>query len=167
MIETLHFTTRLGSLRLVAQDERLTFCGFIDQSPRPGLPPGAVERPDSPTLAAARLQLTEWLDGRRKLFDLPLDLSAGTPFQQAVWLAIAAIPFGRTTTYRALAEGLGAPQAVRAVGAATGRNPIGLIVPCHRVLGTDGRLTGYAGGLDRKAALLRLEGHGDRQLSLV
>ena len=94
----------------------------------------------------------------RQAFDLPLDLSGGTPFQQAVWRALLAIPSGATTSYGALARALGSPTAVRAVGAAVGRNPISIVVPCHRVLGAGGALTGYAGGLARKQALLRLEG---------
>ena len=87
---------------------------------------------------------------------MPLD-AQGTPFQQAVWRALLAIPSGATTSYGALARALGSPTAVRAVGAAVGRNPLSVVVPCHRVLGADGSLTGYAGGLDRKTALLTLE----------
>ena len=88
---------------------------------------------------------------------MPLDLSAGTAFQQAVWQALLALPCGHTTTYAALGQSIGRPSAVRAVAAAVGRNPISVVVPCHRVLGSDGNLTGYAGGLPRKAALLVLE----------
>ena len=88
---------------------------------------------------------------------MPLDLSAGTAFQQAVWQALLALPCGHTTTYAALSQSLGRPSAVRAVAAAVGRNPISVVVPCHRVLGSGGSLTGYAGGLPRKAALLALE----------
>ena len=91
-------------------------------------------------------------------FELPLDLEAGTSFQQAVWRALLQIPAGGTTSYGALGQCLGKPQASRAVGAAVGRNPVSVVVPCHRVLGTGGALTGYAGGLERKSALLRLEG---------
>ena len=109
-------------------------------------------------LRAAARQLAQYLAGTRQAFDLPLDLSGGTPFQQAVWRALLAIPSGATTSYGALARALGSPTAVRAVGAAVGRNPISIVVPCHRVLGAGGALTGYAGGLARKQALLRLEG---------
>ncbi|KAF1047314.1 methylated-DNA--[protein]-cysteine S-methyltransferase [Xylophilus sp.] len=109
-------------------------------------------------LLQTRGQLLDYFAGRRTGFDLPLDLAFGTPFQQAVWQALLAIPLGRTTSYGAIARGLGSASAVRAVGAAVGRNPISVIVPCHRVVGTGGALTGYAGGLDRKVALLELEG---------
>ena len=98
------------------------------------------------------------LRGERAGFDLALDLGGGTPFQQAVWQALLRIPRGQTASYVALARSIGKPQAVRAVGAAVGRNPLSVVVPCHRVLGSDGSLTGYAGGLERKQALLRLEG---------
>jgi methylated-DNA-[protein]-cysteine S-methyltransferase len=103
-------------------------------------------------------QLCAWFAGERRSFDLPLDLQAGTAFQQEVWQALLAIPRGATKSYAELAGALGRSQAARAVGAAVGRNPLSIVVPCHRVLGTGGSLTGYAGGLDRKVALLRLEG---------
>ena len=93
----------------------------------------------------------------RSQFDVPLDLSGGTAFQQSVWKALLEIPPGTTTSYGALGRQLGRPLAVRAVGAAVGRNPLSVVVPCHRVLGADGSLTGYAGGIDRKRALLTLE----------
>ena len=115
--------------------------------------------PQDPLLQTAAQQLRAYFDGQLQRFDLPLDLGAGTAFQQAVWHALLAIPFGHASSYGALAHGLGKPSAMRAVGAAVGRNPLSLIVPCHRVLGSTGQLTGYAGGLWRKQALLRLEGH--------
>jgi methylated-DNA-[protein]-cysteine S-methyltransferase len=111
-----------------------------------------------PLLEKAIEQLADYFAGRRTNFDLALDLQGGTPFQQAVWQALLAIPRGGTTSYGVLSRGIGQPAAVRAVGAAVGRNPISIVVPCHRVLGADGSLTGYAGGLDRKTALLKLEG---------
>jgi methylated-DNA-[protein]-cysteine S-methyltransferase len=111
-----------------------------------------------PVLREAVAQLAAYFAGERTAFDLPLDLQAGTPFQQSVWQALLAIPPGGTTSYSELGRRLGRPQAARAVGAAVGRNPISIVVPCHRVLGTGGALTGYAGGLERKTALLRLEG---------
>jgi methylated-DNA-[protein]-cysteine S-methyltransferase len=106
----------------------------------------------------AQAQLTEYFAGQRRVFDVPLDLSAGTAFQQSVWRAILTIPMGQVVSYGSIAHGLNNPAAVRAVGAATGRNPVGIIVPCHRVVGATGALTGYAGGIDRKIALLQLEG---------
>lgn len=102
-------------------------------------------------------QLDEYFHGQRKRFDVRL-APRGTAFQQAVWQALQGIPFGRTTRYSELAEHIGRPRAVRAVGAANGANPISIIIPCHRVIGRDGSLTGYAGGLPRKALLLKLEG---------
>jgi methylated-DNA-[protein]-cysteine S-methyltransferase len=106
----------------------------------------------------AHQQLQAYFAGTLQQFDLPLDLSAGTVFQQSVWQAILTIPYGKTATYSAVSRALGNPLAIRAVGTATGRNPIGIIVPCHRVMGADGSLTGYAGGLERKQAFLTLEG---------
>jgi methylated-DNA-[protein]-cysteine S-methyltransferase len=165
--ESLHFTGDLGSMRLLVVRDQLSFCGFVDQAHLPDLPDDTVENSNHPILLQAKAEVLEFLAGTRRTFEVPFTLEAGTPFQQAVWLALLAIPYGRTLSYRALAEKLGAPRAIRAVGAANGRNPLGLIVPCHRVVGSDGGLTGYAGGLPRKAALLKLEGHEDRQLSLI
>jgi methylated-DNA-[protein]-cysteine S-methyltransferase len=114
------------------------------------------QRPDDPLLSEAAAQLADYWAGRRSHFDLPLD-AQGTPFQRGVWSALLSIGAGQTTTYGAVARAVGAPRAVRAVGAAIGRNPLSIVVPCHRVIGSDGSLTGYAGGLPRKTALLRLE----------
>ncbi|MBC6368774.1 methylated-DNA--[protein]-cysteine S-methyltransferase [Algoriphagus sp. AK58] len=110
-------------------------------------------------LLSAKEQLEEYFAGKRKNFDMPIGLG-GTDFQRKVWMEVAKIPFGQTTTYMKLSQKLGNPAAIRAVGAAIGANPILVILPCHRILGSDGSLTGYAGGLDRKKALLELEGHG-------
>jgi methylated-DNA-[protein]-cysteine S-methyltransferase len=105
----------------------------------------------------AQAQLSEYFAGQRSVFDVQLDLTAGTAFQQSVWRAILTIPMGQVTSYSSIAQAINNPAAVRAVGAATGRNPVGIIVPCHRVVGVGGALTGYAGGLERKTALLQLE----------
>jgi methylated-DNA-[protein]-cysteine S-methyltransferase len=110
-----------------------------------------------PLLREAGMQLAAYFAGGRQMFDLPLD-SHGTPFQQAVWQALGTIPFGQMRSYGQLAQQLGNPKAVRAVGAAIGRNPLSIIVPCHRVVGATQALTGYAGGLERKRSLLALEG---------
>jgi methylated-DNA-[protein]-cysteine S-methyltransferase len=115
-----------------------------------------------PVLLAACEQMAQYFAGERLVFDLPLGLLAGTTFQRHVWDALSAIPPGTTTTYSALAQRIGRPQAVRAVGAAVGRNPLSIVVPCHRVVGSQGALTGYAGGLDRKRALLELEHVADK-----
>ena len=113
-------------------------------------------------LKETRRQLREYFTGDRREFRLLLD-PAGTPFQRSIWKAIAAVPYGRTITYAQLAKSAGFPESPRAAGTATGRNPISIIVPCHRIVGTDGSLTGYAGGLVRKRALLKLES-GTRDL---
>jgi len=124
-----------------------------------GLAPDAKRA--SPTLSGTALataeQLDEYLRGERKAFDLPL-APPGTPFQHHVWLALRAVPFGVTTTYAAIARAIGRPKASRAVGAACGANPIGIVVPCHRIIGSGGSLTGYYWGTQMKARLLALEG---------
>jgi len=109
------------------------------------------------TIEAIKKQLREYFDGKRTMFDLPVS-PKGTDFNRKVWTAVARIPHGRVVTYGDIARGIGHPKAVRAVGAANGRNPVPIVIPCHRVIGTGGRLTGYGGGLDLKAKLLRLEG---------
>jgi methylated-DNA-[protein]-cysteine S-methyltransferase len=146
----------LGELRLARTDKGLAGVWFTGQKWHPAPFDAPVHR-DDPLLNLAATQLNDYFAGRATRFDLPLDL-LGTPFQQAVWRALIDIASGATLSYGALARQLGTPQAMRAVGAAVGRNPVSVIVPCHRVVGTDGRLTGYAGGLDRKRALLALEG---------
>jgi methylated-DNA-[protein]-cysteine S-methyltransferase len=113
-------------------------------------------RRDHGAFADARAQLGEYFEGRRTSFDVPLALQ-GTQFQRRVWDALREIPYGETTSYGELARRLGSPRAMRAVGLANGRNPIAVIVPCHRVIGADGTLTGYGGGLERKRLLLELE----------
>jgi len=152
--------TPLGDVRLAASARGLVGLWFDGQRHLPAQldGPGAWPTDDAhPVLRAAAQQVQEYLRGERPGFDLPLDLSGGTPFQQSVWRLLLAIPRGGTTSYGAIARELGNPAAVRAVGAAVGRNPVSVAVPCHRVLGSTGSLTGYAGGLARKTALLRLE----------
>jgi len=146
----------LGTLLLTAADGALTGVHFPGQ--KHDRPPQAdwQRADDDRLLASARDQLAEYFDGRRSGFDLPL-APRGTPFQQAVWQALLAVPFGATSTYGAIAAAIRRPKAVRAVGAAIGANPIGIVVPCHRIIGADGSLTGYAGGLERKTKLLALE----------
>jgi len=114
-------------------------------------------REEPKSLEAALNQLREYFSGSRRAFDLPLDVR-GTVFQKAVWDEIARIPYGATTTYGEIAQHIGKPNAARAVGSANGANPLPIVIPCHRVIGADGSLTGYGGGLEMKAALLRLEG---------
>lgn len=144
----------VGDLLLVADEAGLTRLHFAPFEPPPGDP-----RPDAPLLRAAVGQLGEYFAGERTTFELPL-APPGTAFQQRVWEELARIPYGTTTTYGALALRLGDPGCVRAVGLANGRNPLGIVVPCHRVIGSDGKLRGYAGGIGRKQKLLALEGSG-------
>lgn len=121
------------------------------------------EEPNNELLPKACKQLTEYFTGKRKVFDLPLS-PTGTPFQQSVWNALCNIAYGEHSSYGDLAAAIQNPKAVRAVGAANGRNPISIIVPCHRVIGKNGTLTGYAGGLTRKAWLLALESETDNAM---
>lgn len=149
--------TPLGPLTLVARDGALGGVWFPGHRPAPD-PAGFGRRADRGLEQAAR-QLAEYLAGRRTRFDLPTTV-AGSPFQRRVWELIARVPYGRTTTYGALAREMGDPALARAVGRAVGANPLSIVCPCHRVVGGDGRLTGYAGGLDRKRRLLDLEASG-------
>ena len=153
--------SRLGTVRLAASPAGLVGLWFEGQRHEPATRlsgPGAwADAPDHPVLQEAARQLEHYLKGHRDGFDLPLDISGGTPFQQTVWRALLAIDRGQTISYGLLSRLIGNPKAVRAVGAAVGRNPLSVVVPCHRVVGTDGSLTGYAGGLDRKKSLLNLE----------
>ncbi len=153
-------TTPLGTMTALATHLGLAGLWFDGQAHHPG-PLNAPIQPEHPHLVAAQRWLDAyWREGglqKKPPATPPLDLH-GTPFQQAVWRALLAIPCGLTSTYGAIAAAAGSPAAVRAAGAAIGRNPASVLVPCHRVLGLNGALTGYAGGLDRKAGLLRHEG---------
>ncbi len=151
------YSSPLGAMTLAATDAALVGVWFSDQAHLPDLS-ACVLGPDQPLLLRAAAQLNEYFAGQRNTFELPLDLSIGTPFQQAVWQVLLSIPFGSTCSYGFVSRQMGKPKAVRAVGAAIGRNPISIIAPCHRVIGASGSLTGYAGGLARKTALLQLEG---------
>jgi len=155
-IVTSTFISPLGPMILAATDTGLAGVWFEGQRHHPDLASWPVND-QHPVLVTAKQQLTDYFAGRRRRFDLPLDINGGTLFQQSVWQALLKIPQGQTTSYGDISRQIGNPAAVRAVGAAVGRNPVSIIVPCHRVLGTDGSLTGYAGGLDRKTALLKLE----------
>ena len=144
----------IGTLLLAGDGVRLTAVHF-QSGPRPRRPPGewlAAATPFAPVIA----QLAEYFTGRRRAFDLPLG-PEGTAFQRTVWLALREIPYGETRSYAELARSIGKPRASRAVGLANGANPLPIIVPCHRVIGADGSLTGFGGGLDIKRKLLALE----------
>ena len=153
-LATTQLDTPLGRLSLVASDRGLCGVYFPQHKGAPAVT--GDERPDHPALRAACQQLSEYFLGQRREFDVPL-APEGTAFQQRVWSQLRAIPFGETRGYGDLATQLGQPTASRAVGLANGRNPLSIIVPCHRVIGRDGSLTGYAGGLDAKRWLLALE----------
>ncbi len=146
--------TPTGPLRLLATDAALVGAFFAAQLPPPFDGPEAAG--PHPVLDAAARELLEYVDGRRTQFTVPL-APEGTDFQRAVWAVLTTIPSGETRTYGWVAAQVGRPDAVRAVGSAIGRNPIGVVIPCHRVIGADGSLTGYAGGLDVKRWLLAHE----------
>ena len=147
--------TPLGPLLLARTHAGLAGAWFAAQKHHPAAI-DAPERDDDPLLADAASQLRAYFAGERSTFELALDLH-GTPFQRSVWAELLRVEPGATCSYGAIAGRLGMPAASRAVGSAVGRNPVSIIVPCHRVVGSTGSLTGYAGGLDRKTALLRLE----------
>jgi methylated-DNA-[protein]-cysteine S-methyltransferase len=152
-------STELGDLTLVAADEALIGVYFPHHwvKPDPTTLGHPVDATQDPVLAEAHRQLDEYLKGERETFDLPVRLQGGDEFQRKVWALLDEIPRGKTTTYGDLAVQLGDKQLAQLVGQAVGRNPISIVVPCHRVVGKDGKLTGYAGGLKRKQFLLDLE----------
>jgi len=150
--------TPLGAMTALATDAGLAGLWFDAQAHHPG-PLAAPQNPSHPTLQATARWLAAYWARANAAAPMPdLDLCAGTAFQRAVWAALLNVPPGTTSTYAAIAAAAGSPAAVRAAGAAIGRNPVSLVVPCHRVLGRQGALTGYAGGLERKRALLAHEG---------
>ncbi|GGD78967.1 methylated-DNA--[protein]-cysteine S-methyltransferase [Lacimicrobium alkaliphilum] len=140
--------TPIGLLAIRAIDNAISHIAFVDRQDAPAI--------QHPLLVQAREQLQQYFAGQRQAFSLPL-AATGTEFQHQVWQALARIPYAQTASYGQIAESIGKPKAVRAVGAANGRNPLAIVVPCHRIIGKDGKLTGYAGGLERKAWLLALE----------
>jgi methylated-DNA-[protein]-cysteine S-methyltransferase len=155
-----HYTivdSPIGKLTLTAERNALTAVRFARTDGTATLD-AAWQRDDAhPVLAQARAQLEEYFAGKRTRFELPL-APAGTAFQRAVWDALLGVPFGATSTYGALAAQVGRPKAARAVGGAVGDNPIAVVIPCHRIIGKDGSLTGFGGGLPRKTILLQFEG---------
>ena len=152
----LRYISPLGPMTLCGNEQALLGIWFDGQKHQPD-PHAWRLVSEHPVLQLAQTQLSEYFSGTRQHFELPLDLGSGTAVQQAVWRGLLEIPPGHTTSYGTLSQRIGRPSAVRAVGSAVGRNPLSIVVPCHRVLGSDGSLTGYAGGLERKIALLQLE----------
>lgn len=149
------FDSPLGVITVQASDTGIKGIWFETYTTKPEM---LGKHSDShPVLSETREQLTEYLAGTRTKFDLPLDAD-GTEFQKQVWQELTKIPFGETRSYKDIAQAINKPKAVRAVGAANGKNPISVVVPCHRVVGSNRALTGYAGGIDRKQKLLELEG---------
>ncbi|MFP6840887.1 MAG: methylated-DNA--[protein]-cysteine S-methyltransferase [Acinetobacter sp.] len=146
----------VGILKLVATKNALVAVLWENENPKRVRLAELIEQVDHPILLATQKQLSEYFAGTRQRFDLPLDFE-GTEFQKRVWQALLDIPFGETRSYRDIAEQVGNIKAVRAVGAANGKNPISIIAPCHRVVGMNGKLVGFAGGLDNKKILLCLE----------
>ncbi len=144
----------IGPLRLVSNGRALVAVEFAGKHGSDGV------AGSDPVLEQAAAELQEYFEGRRREFDVAVDTD-GTAFQQEVWRALRGIPYGVTCSYGDIADRIGRPKAVRAVGAANGRNPVPIIVPCHRVIGSNGTLTGFGGGLDTKRQLLALEGAGD------
>lgn len=151
------FDTPLGPVVAVAEEGGLVHVDFVGARYERPIGPDWIDDPEAPALAACREQLAEYFAGARTRFELPL-APRGSQFQQRVWREISRVPYGETITYAELARRAGSPGNARAAGAATGRNPLGVVIPCHRIVGSDGSLTGYAGGLERKRELLELEG---------
>lgn len=153
----------IGNLKLVGSEKGLAAILWENDNPQRVRVRATVEDENHPVLLETERQLNEYFDGKRSSFSVPLN-PIGTQFQNEVWQQLSAIPFGETRSYQQIANQLGHPRATRAVGAANGRNPIAIIVPCHRVIGSSGKLTGFAGGLDAKAHLLNLENTGGKGL---
>jgi len=146
----------VGVLTLIANEKGLAAILWENDDPK-RVPLGDIEEdPAHPVLLEAERQLNDYFGGKLERFTLPLDFT-GTDFQKKVWSALTRIPFGETRSYAQIAKEVGSPAAIRAVGAANGRNPISIIAPCHRVIGSNGKLTGFAGGLEAKAFLLGME----------
>ncbi len=146
----------VGKLKLVASEKGLVAILWKNDDPRRVVLDDLRDDDLHPILVETERQLNEYFEGKRQDFSIPLDIR-GTPFQKSVWEALLAIPFGETRSYGQLAKQLGSPRAMRAIGGANGRNPLSIVVPCHRVIGSSGKLTGFAGGLEAKAQLLKIE----------
>lgn len=152
----MYMDSPVGALKLVAHDQALVAVMWDNEDHKRVRLADLIESPQHPMLHKVKQQLEQYFAGQRQQFDLPLDFQ-GTDFQQQVWQALLSIPYGETRSYKDIALLIGNAKAVRAVGAANGKNPISIIAPCHRVIGSGGALVGFAGGLDKKQILLSLE----------
>jgi len=150
MKTTYYYNSPIGTIKFVCSEDALQemhFCEEVGKNPQSY----------SKIVSTCKEQLDQYFDGKLKEFTIPLDFVNGTDFQRSVWEALQSIPYGETRSYKDIAIKIGNPKAVRAVGGANNKNPIGIVVPCHRVIGSNGKLVGYAGGLDKKEMLLKLE----------
>ena len=152
----MEISSPVGMLKLVAHDQALVAVLWENENPKRVRLAELIENRKHPILLETQKQLNEYFNNKRQVFDLPLDFE-GTEFQQKVWQTLLTIPFGETRSYKDVAEQIGNVKAVRAVGAANGKNPISIIAPCHRVVGANGKLVGFAGGLENKDILLKIE----------
>lgn len=157
------YASSVGTLTLFATDTALTAITWPDENHNRIRLPAAVLHPDHPILIQTKQELDEYFSNKRKVFSIPI-LLHGTNFQKRVWQLLHQIPFSVTQTYKSVAENLGSPKAVRAVATAIGKNPISIIIPCHRIIGIKGNLCGFAGGLEAKQQLLYLESYGTNSL---
>lgn len=149
----IYLSSPVGTLCIVGNERGITSIEYVKKH---HVRPANAEEKETPLLKQAAKELTEYFEGKRRHFNLPLD-EQGTDFQKCVWAALREIPYGETRSYKEIAEKAGSPKGCRAVGMANNRNPISIVTPCHRVIGADGTLTGYGGGLDIKKKLLELE----------
>ena len=151
MKTTYYYNSPIGTIKFVCSEDALQEMQFCDEV-------GKNPQSYSKIVSTCKEQLDKYFVGKLKKFTMPLDFVNGTDFQRSVWEALQSIPYGETRSYKDIAIQIGNPKAVRAVGGANNKNPIGIVVPCHRVIGSSGKLVGYAGGLDKKEMLLKLEG---------
>lgn len=152
-----HIQTPIGTITLCADGDFLSGLYFENHKNMPAIGADRQHNPHAPIFLLVEKQIAEYFHGKRRVFNVPCVFNGGTEFQQKVWRALADIPYGATLSYRVLAEKIGCPQSIRAVAHAVGRNPISILIPCHRVIGSDESLVGYAGGLERKQKLSALE----------
>ena len=150
---TYYYKSPIGTIKLICSEEYLREMQFVEEK-------GENPKIYSQIVSTCKEELDAYFAGKLEKFTIPLEFIRGTDFQRAVWKALQSIPYGETRSYKDIATVIGSPKAVRAVGGANNKNPIGIVIPCHRVIGSSGKLVGYAGGLDKKEMLLKLENKG-------